>query len=655
MTSTSVVTRRHHNSSAPRGGVARRRGNPLRPDRDGDLVMDSSAASARGRGKIRKSRGSDSTGRDVGARPSRGGINTTRLQKEIIRHVLPCDAVMRAAPAGPRSGRWTNSKASDSNDGGVSSLIIFLEKKASMRTGHPRRTIKIKKSRVDGQDLFVTLNALDADALQKVNGFHFAGSQTPLSIVRLAGGNASETQPGPDKEKTLAMLKSVLERRYNPELKLLNLSALGADQALRDANVFGKTSTTSKFFPALMVVLEQQFKSGKERNEAVESVTLARNELASITAVTTLAQTLPLLKNLDLSDNLLPDIAALEPWRRKFQHLDHLILTNNPIEQTSDYAMEVLKWYPRLRILNATQVRTDEEAARGTSTAIVALPFPIKTASFQDEGQIAENFIRTFFIGFDSDRATLASHYYDNASDFSLSINTAAPRDPADQGLYPPQEWERYIKKSRNLKKIQHLPARVARHSRGTQAVQEIWATLPATKHPDLAAEAGKWLIECASQPGVPDPSGQFPAGVDGFLVTIHGEFDEIDASAVGPMKKRSFDRSFVIGPGGPLGVRVVNDMLTIRAYGGTQAFEPEEVAAWSAQEPTALAVPVLPAGVTTEVAEQMILELQKQTAMTVAFSKDCLEQCGWDFAKAMETFTAVKPNLGLEAFVQPQ
>ena len=101
-------------------------------------------------------------------------------------------------------------------------------------------------------------------------------------------------------------------------------------------------------------------------------------------------------------------------------------------------------------------------------------------------------------------------------------------------------------------------------------------------------------------------------------------------------------------------GVRVVNDLLTIRAYGGAQAFDPENFEAWSAVDTTNNidpTVPQLPPGVTVEMAEQMVVELQKQTGMNLQYAKDCLEAAGWDFQKGLETFGNVKANLGLEAF----
>ena len=482
-----------------------------------------------------------------------------------------------------------------------------------------------------------------------MNNYGWAG--THVGIERLGGAVQDAAQPSSEAEKTKAMLRGVLERRYNADTKFLDLSALGQDEELKTQKIFDAKSTASKFFPAMMRVLELSFDKPEERDTAINSVSLANNDLQDLTSISTLSQTLTKLHNLDLSHNKFEKLSSLHLWRRRFYHLQHLITTGNPLEQNEpSFAAEIVTWYPNLRMLNGVQVRTEEEIANKSKPAV--LPFPIRSPIFQDEGGVAEGFVRNFFAGFDSDRAALAAHYYDDASDFSIAINTQAPRDPAQTATTEKQEWDQYIKFSRNLKKIQQLPARQTRHHRGTTSVSSTFATLPKTRHPDLASEARKWMVEAKMVPGVPDPSGQSLSGVDGFLIAISGEFDEVE----GAQKKRSFDRTFILGPGGPSGVRVVNDMLTVRAYGGAQAFEPENFEGWNGDANTAQnsdAVPQLPPGVTIEVAEQMVTELSKQTNMTIQYSKDCLDQVAWDFSKALEAFATVRANLPPDAFQQ--
>ncbi|KAI4785921.1 hypothetical protein E4T44_13991, partial [Aureobasidium sp. EXF-8845] len=407
------------------------------------------------------------------------------FEKQLASHVGGASTSTRTRPSrGLEELRVTghkSSKAASNSDGGLNSLIVWIEKRASLKA---KRPVKVKKvhptqpahptcfqlpgsSRAEGDDLLISVPGEDAAFVLRIDGFVFASAN-----IKVERASAQDLDTGVSKETTIAMLQGVLARRYNVELRLLDLSALAADPDLKAASIFDSSSTTSKFFPALMKVMDQQFKTAAEKHDAIISVTLANNQLISVSPVTTLAQTLPELKNLDLSNNALKDLAALEPWRRKFAKLDHLIVTGNPLEQAEpDYATRLMAWYPKLRLLNTVQVRSDQDAETGRQ--VTDLPFPISGPNFQDEGQIAENFLRTFFAGYDTDRATLAQHYYDDQSVFSFSVNTAAPRDPTKAKDTAPQEWDAYIKGSRNLKRITQLPARQSRLSRGVQAIHE--------------------------------------------------------------------------------------------------------------------------------------------------------------------------------------
>lgn len=482
----------------------------------------------------------------------------------------------------------------------------------------------------------------------RMDGYGWAG--ITVKIERIGGPVEVDKLPSSEAEKTKAMLRSVLERRYDHETKFLNLSALGMDEELKNQHIFDQKSTASKFFPAMMRVLELSFDKPEEKDSAITSVSLANNDLTDLTAVTTLSQTLPKILNLDLSNNKFEKLDALQNWRRRFHRLQHLILTGNPLEQNQpNYHAEIVSWFKDLRQLNGVQVRTEEEIAnRGR---IPDLPFPIRSPYFQDEGGIAEQFVRTFFAGFDSDRATLASHYYDDNSEFSYSVNTSSLRDPSNIKPGEAGEWEGHLRNSRNLRKITQLPARQARKYRGTEAIAKIFASMPATKHPDLASEARKWMVEAKMIPGIPDPSGASPTGVDGFLITIYGEFEEAAGTDGQASKKRSFDRTFILGPGGAAGVRIVSDQLTLRCYGGFAAFEPDHEQDIQPAVAAEMPAPALPAGLDMAQAEQMVAQLVQQTGMTLQYAKDCLEQVGWQYDAAVRAFEGVKANLPAEAF----
>lgn len=484
----------------------------------------------------------------------------------------------------------------------------------------------------------------DTAKVARLDNYTFAGA--PLKVeVKIEAPPPSETVSSEAtqlKEKMTAMLT----RRYNPELRLLDLSALGLDPEFANTGMFDTAARQSKFFPALMKVCDSVFTSLEQKREAVVSVTLANNNLPNLSSVTTLPQTFPELKNLDLSNNDLKNLAAIEAWRWRFRFLDHLVLAGNPIETAEPaYKDELLKWYPKLRTLNSIQVRTDEEIAAAAPKS--RLPIAVHPPSFRDEAAIGETFVKNFFAGYDTDRTALASAFYDTESTFSLSINVSALRAP-ETAETRPQPWDFYIKKSRNLTKITTLPGRMDRLFKGTEKIRDIWLTLPSTRHPDFATESEKWCIECHTLPGLPDPSGQSAGGVGGMIVIVHGEFGEVDVSTNNNTGRRSFDRTFVLGPGGGVGgVRVVSDMLVVRAYGGYEAWkpnmQPQAPPILQYQPPEGFGV-ALPGKSEEQVQKELLaIELTKATRMTLEYSGMCLEQSAWNLEEAGKAFEQVK------------
>ena len=133
----------------------------------------------------------------------------------------------------------------------------------------------------------------------------------------------------------------------------------------------------------IYVVLAQVYQT------TIANLSLANNALSTIQPITILSQNFPNLKALDLSGNSFRDEKSLSGWRWKFRQLEFLDLSNNPISSMPHFKDTMMKWYPKLKTLNNVQVRTDEEVAAQSRA-----PIPVQAPFFQDEGNIAENFIR---------------------------------------------------------------------------------------------------------------------------------------------------------------------------------------------------------------------------------------------------------------------
>lgn len=137
-----------------RGGIQKRRAaGPVRVDKDGDLVMDPTAAGEKrrsGRGGLEGRVTVRGTGRDRGG-SSRGGISgTLKTQQAIIKGMNAKQAnVLESRISQPgtqlRIVGLAASKAASNPDGGLESLLAFLERKASGHDTASNRSVKIKK------------------------------------------------------------------------------------------------------------------------------------------------------------------------------------------------------------------------------------------------------------------------------------------------------------------------------------------------------------------------------------------------------------------------------------------------------------------------------------------------------------------------------
>jgi len=494
---------------------------------------------------------------------------------------------------------------------------------------------------VEGNALVISVVPDDVQFYISFNNFQFAGavihiSQTPQQnnvhpTFRGQDDQMADTPRfsfGASQNKIMKeKLFAILSRRYDPNLKILNLSNLGSEPEVQELGV--DKLSDPKFFRIFTVLCEEAFKTAQERKEGVTGIQLSGNNFKSLSTVRTFTITFPDLANLDLSNNNITTLGDLAPVR-KFAGLEHLIIANNPII-TKELSLkeELIKWFPKLRHIDQLEIT---EADKAQARKPKPIPLQVSTGLFVDVDGIGETFLKEFFPGFDSDRAGLAKFYYDKDSIFSLAVNNHALVDQSSKQTLRRNEWADWIRQSRNLVKINHLTAQSSRTHRGVGAIIKIFGSLPMTSHPSLE-DLSKWLVEAMPVEGLPDPTHQSAVGVNGLMITVHGEFLEHPKDP-SRRKSRSFDRTFVLGPGGANGVRVISDMLLLRSYGGTKAFSNAQVA--------------------PEVERaQMVVELARQTGMNEQYSTMALEQTGWRLEAALESFQAVKANIPPEAFVQ--
>ncbi|KAI2618384.1 NTF2-like protein [Hypoxylon sp. NC1633] len=634
-----------------RGGISKRRGNATaRVDRDGDLDMDAPIPNHR---QSRKRR-TDSHDHPDSIRSTRSAPNGSR-PKPTLKAQQIIQRVITGSAGGSLSSRLANgmsgetkafkdtrkinaehtmtlqveglksSRAIHNEGGGLKELLTFLERKAQT-VARATRPVRIMKSHINGDFVYITTSKADAEEILKLNGFTFAGAI--LAISEATG----EKPMSSDALQTLEQLRSVLSTRYDTGAKLLNLSTLGDDLILNQMGFFSGGSTPEKLFRALMRVCEELFKTPQQKREAVVSISLAGNNIDDVRQIMPLADTFPDLVNLDLSQNQFKDLSGLLKWRHRLRKLETLLLNNNPIEAANpNYRAEITTWFPKLQNLSGIQVRTPEQVAAALALSR-PVPIPQHGADFRDINGIGEGFIREFVPMYDANRHGLAAKYYDDESTFSIAVNNNnnSRRSPG---------WNAYIKYSRNHVKITHTSSRIQRLFTGTSLIQSAWQQLPPTRHPDLATEVNKYIIDCHPIQGLADPTGQSPVGVDGMIITMHGEFEDQEPGSM-KTSKRSFTRTVVLGPGKPgrHPIRVISDTLSLRDFNPLPGSTP--------------APAVQPNTVLQQQQQQMVVELCNRSGMTAEYSKLCLEGANWNFDQALHSFNEKRGQLPAEAFV---
>lgn len=512
------------------------------------------------------------------------------------------------------------------------SFVSWMQRKAN---------VKLNNIQQNGSVLTCTVKSQDARKLAAYSGSRFAGAALSISILDEDGGSdLSGSTPA-----TIDMLRKFLEMRFVGPNKLLNLDGLPNDQYLVQNGLFSSASTSSRMFPALMKIAQQNIPES-----AVESVSLASNNLRDISNISSLAQTFPNLKNLNLAGNNITSTSALDVWRHKMRSLRELILTGNPMTNHSSYKADIMRLFPSLMMLDGVVVRTEAEI----QSRMLKLPMPVKQLFFENDGiqGVVGPFLAQFLELYDNRRDDLLV-LYDAQSTFSLSLCTASPRVLFSQNT---ANWGPYITLSRNMMKITTTDARIRRLSIGPQAIQRTFSKIPKSKH-DLS-QSQNYSIEAWQTQGVREPNDT------GLVCVVHGEFMEGNT-------KRSFDRTLVILPGPNGGMIVCTDMLVIRPWAGSDAWKetPQSQAASPSPAPAGVPTPsVTPVpgaglGVAAPIAVdpalqglnpqqlEVVQRFVAESPLNAKYARMCCEQANFDYGNAVKLFEQFKSTLPPDAF----
>ncbi|CCG23082.1 Mex67 nuclear export protein [Candida orthopsilosis Co 90-125] len=536
-------------------------------------------------------------------------------------------------------------------------------------------------------------NESQANELLNWSGVKFAGqslrfSKGPSTISNQMGGSA------PGAGSTIETITNFLKGRYQPEIKMLNLSGVKQDATLNAQGFFASVSVTSKFFPALM-------KIASDLKIDVESVDLSNNELNDLQAISSMTQTFPKLKNLSLQNNNLSRTKVFETWKHKLNFLRELILFNNPIVQTTnpaeiqDIKLELMRCFPRLVILNGELLR-NEQVLEASSTS----PFGSQAMFFQDEDtkNIATNFVANYLNLWDTNRSNLMV-LYQNESQFSMQLDTTHPHLIEDVNSSSNIDFGNYMPNSRNLTRISSGKARMSKLTTGAEQIYKSFQQLPKTKH-NLVENPSSFSMECYKY-----------APLNGIVITVHGSFEETaqpeisDNSASSGsrggrfhsqsrskkpnLSKKSFDRTFIVLPGPNGSMVVASDLLLIRPFTSetpwsspTSPLQPSSqpqlmAASVPGQQPpnglpgaTSLTAPApapsvpstpvpsmveLPPEIKSNLQvpqQELLVKIIVETKLNLQYAVMLCEQSQWDYNQSMVNFKNSASSLPRDAFI---
>lgn len=520
--------------------------------------------------------------------------------------------------------------------------------------------VNLNNCQPQGKILYTTVKSeKDANDVLRATGMRFAG-QT-LSIKRTSNtttqsrpnsNNGNKPPPG----TMISIIKGIMTSRYNPQTKMLDLTNIINEPNIQQAGFTKTAAMTSKFFLAMLTL-------AKNENLDIESCNLSMNNLDNRTSwIHDLAVEYPNLKNLALGNNNISKADNFNNCKNKFTMLRELILQGNPICQDAQALNKIVEMFPKLIIIDQTQVRDEQKL-----NSIFNFPVISKVEFFENDDlkNTSQNFIKSFLQCWDGNRMDLMG-LYTPQSQFSFQADTTSVSDSTSINTSL-NSWNNYTPNSRNLKKISQEKSRMQRLSIGQELISKAFMALPATNHnTDLS-------IETMMLPSM-----------GGMIITIHGSFEEkaqpqiqVEKRRQKPtLEKRSFDRTWVIVPGGPSGLLIVSDMLMVRSFCANQCWSnnppqsstPLPMTPLNTNTPVGTPSPsVGPAmnnalppqppaaaaagGARTPMQNELAMRVQKETNLKPEFVVMLLEQSNWDYETAGRNFMANRASIPPDAF----
>ncbi|XP_076442062.1 nuclear RNA export factor 1-like isoform X2 [Babylonia areolata] len=449
-------------------------------------------------------------------------------------------------------------------------------------------------------------------------------------------------------DENKAKLTTAMSARYDPSIKVLDLTAFHDEQSLIQEGLFVPLNRTVVISSVAAII-------AKNIPELV-GLNLSKNRLLSLSLLQDMTSKATNVTSLNLGHNQLNRIDELD--KIKQWKLVELVLDGNPLcdkfSSKADYISAVRKRFPKVVKLDGNDL--PPPITFDVSTSVV----PASKGSYFVNSEVQDlvvRFLKEYYTIYDSDsRQPLVDAYHEMAV-FSLTMAT-------NPSIEKQPTLADYVSESRNALRIRgddrskaRTMEKLLKHGR-LQVVSSL-SSLPKTTH-----DANSFVVDVSL--------------VSSTLLSfvVSGLFKETDNKADKP-PIRAFSRCFIAVPANG-GVLISNDMLTI-----TNATPEQQQAAFKSTGPTPSSSPVssnppaltspVPStsGATSPVGpvlspqqqleslplvrQQMVVSFSEQSGMNYIFSFRCLEDNGWDYEKSAQTFMNLKTEgkIPPDAFVK--
>ncbi|KAL7053063.1 hypothetical protein AAHC03_026105 [Spirometra sp. Aus1] len=455
-------------------------------------------------------------------------------------------------------------------------------------------------------------------------------------------------------------LRQCFTERFQTTTRVLDLSSLHTDPTLLSKGLYIPLNRTSVFSTFVSIL--------QENSAQLSALNLSNNRLNHLQSFADIAAKAgPVafsVERIDLSGNFFHHPNNLQPLQF-IPGLTSLDVTETPLggklqnpAQAKALQARILHFVPALKTLNGAPVRSSVEFAvereRPSGNPVNRVPLPASIQGYfpNDEVKLPLlSFLKEYFARYDcSPRGTNLISYYTPASILTCSLNGTS--HGSNRGVMEtievcsgdgePQKKmvlmtghldDSYFKNNRNILRCRDEGRRKELVSVGTVSICSALERFPATEH----------LLESFSIDVIFHSANQ-------MLFNVTGVFYEVKqpANANSGLRKvlRCFARTMVlVAPGG----HILQDDLIIsnppdslvQRYIRDVKKQSLLNAVSVPPPPSAPSGSFISTGPNANLADRdvVLAEFRRQTGMNATYARQCLEEFGWNFETALNSF----------------